>query len=176
MVHDIRATLDVHLNWVLLQMDVADTFISISCKAIFMWYKADYFYFSFLSIIFMPSNCPFFLVIITMGKTCLLSFHLWAHIRLNRSLNLFLLSFIFWFYNPLFFLFLCVFLALLVDDIHILDLASLVPFDFDHSTSQLALMGLVVQPLKCSAWSPFGSPPNFSPFHGFCCFPITLGF
>jgi hypothetical protein len=65
------------------------------------------------------------------------------------------------------------FLALLVDDIHILDLVSLVPFDFDHSTSQLALMGLVVQPLKCSTWSPFGSPPNFSPFHGFCCLPIT---
>jgi hypothetical protein len=34
-VHDIRVALDVHLDWVVLQVDVANTFNSILCKIIF---------------------------------------------------------------------------------------------------------------------------------------------
>jgi hypothetical protein len=35
MVHGNRATLDVHLRWVVLQVDVENAFNSVSCKAIF---------------------------------------------------------------------------------------------------------------------------------------------
>jgi hypothetical protein len=35
MVHDIQITLDVHLDWVVLQMDMANTLDSILRKAIF---------------------------------------------------------------------------------------------------------------------------------------------
>jgi hypothetical protein len=53
--------------------------------------------------------------------------------------------------QPFFLTFLLCFFLLLANDIHILNLASCLPFTFDHSTSQLALMGLVVQPRKCFA-------------------------
>jgi hypothetical protein len=69
----------------------------------------------------------------------------------------------------------CLF-PLLIFDIHSFNLISLIPFTFDHYDSQLALMGLIVKPHKCSVWSPFGSPLHFSPPHGFWSLPITLGF
>ncbi len=65
------------------------------------------------------------------------------------------------------FFFLCFFLSL-ANDTHIFDLASFVPFSFDHFASQLTLIGLVVQPCKCTIWSPSDLPPKFSPAFGFC--------
>jgi hypothetical protein len=38
----------------------------------------------------------------------------------------------------------------LADDTHIFDPTSPVPFTFDHFSSKLALVGLVVQPRECT--------------------------
>jgi hypothetical protein len=35
MVHGIQSALDLHLDWVMLQVDIMNTFNTISCKAIF---------------------------------------------------------------------------------------------------------------------------------------------
>jgi hypothetical protein len=35
MVHGIKTTLDAHLDWVVLDVDIANAFNTISCKAIF---------------------------------------------------------------------------------------------------------------------------------------------
>jgi hypothetical protein len=35
MVHGLQAILDAHLDWVVLQVDIASVFNTISCKAIF---------------------------------------------------------------------------------------------------------------------------------------------
>jgi hypothetical protein len=40
---------------------------------------------------------------------------------------------------------------------------------FECFVYQLAFMGLVVQPCKCMAWSPFYFPFDFSPLIDFCC-------
>ncbi len=62
---------------------------------------------------------------------------------------------------------LCFFLSL-ANDTHIFGPTSFVPFSFDHFASQLTLMGLIVQPCKCTIWSPSTLPPNFSLPFGFC--------
>jgi hypothetical protein len=62
---------------------------------------------------------------------------------------------------------LCFFLSL-ANDTHIFGHASFVPFSFNHFASQLIVMGLVVQPCKCTIWSPSNLPPKFSLPFGFC--------
>lgn len=61
----------------------------------FMWQEANYFCFSILSTIFMPINCLCSLVIIPLEENYLLSFHLWACIKVTRLLGFYLLLFIF---------------------------------------------------------------------------------
>ncbi len=65
---------------------------------------------------------------------------------------------------------------MLANDIHILDLPSLVPIAFDHFASQLVIVGLYVQSCKCDVWSPFGLPLSFSPLMVFVAFQTTLEF
>jgi hypothetical protein len=40
---------------------------------------------------------------------------------------------------------------------------------FDHFVSQLTLMGLMIQPCKCSTWLPSNLHPDFFSFYWFCC-------
>jgi hypothetical protein len=108
----------------------------------------------------MPINCLCSLVIIPLEENYLLSFHLWACIKVTRLLGFYLLLFIFVF-RDCYFSF--VYFLLLADDTHILGLTSFVPFSFDHFAFELTLMGLVVQPYKCIAWSPSNLPLGFSP-------------
>ncbi len=110
----------------------------------------------------------FLIIILGSEEICFLSFHLWAHVKVNRSISLFLFLFILVPCKPFLLLFLCVFFPSLANDIHIFGFASFVPFCFDDFASQLTLMSLVFYPCKCIIWSPFDLPPNFSPPFGFC--------
>lgn len=131
--------------------------------------EASCFCSSILFFLFMPKNCPYSLVIIPLGASYLLSFCLWAHVRVICLLGFFLLLFIFVPRKPLLLNFpLCLFLFM-VDDTHILGHVSFIPSTFDHFASQLALMGLVVKFCKCVTWSLSNLPLDFSPPHGFCC-------
>jgi hypothetical protein len=60
----------------------------------------------------------------------------------------------------------CIFPSL-ANDILIIGSTSTIHLAFDHFVSQLALMGLMMQPSKCLTWSPF-NPLDFSPPIGFC--------
>jgi len=61
------------------------------------------------------------------------------------------------------------FFPFLANDTHILNLAHVVSFTFDHFASQLAFMGSSIQPYKCFAWVSFGLPLEFNPPTKFCC-------
>ncbi len=138
-----------------------------SCKS-FAWREASCLCFSFLSIFLMPNNYYFSLVINPLGKVVNYLFvcgHALGWLVYGASfcscsfscLTSFFLSF-----------FLCLF-PTLADDIHIFNLASLVPFIFNHFSSKLTLAGSVVQPCECTPWSPSNLPTSFTLPHGFCC-------
>ncbi len=107
MVHGIWITLNIHPNWVVLQVDVANAFNFISCEAIFQKLHVAggqlSLLFHFVHINFLCS-----LAIIPLKENCLLSFHPWACIKATFSLGLFLLLFIFVFCEPLLLFFLLV--------------------------------------------------------------------
>jgi hypothetical protein len=136
-----------------------------------MWQEANCFCFSFLSTIFTPSNSPLFfnhhfpkgelsIILLFMG-TCqsdplIEPFFILTHFHAFKAS---FITFASWFF------------LLLIDGIHILNLVSLIPLAFNHFASQLASEGLVVQPCKCTTWSPSNLFAIFSPPHGFCYLP-----
>jgi hypothetical protein len=65
--------------------------------------------------------------------------------------------------------FLSCFFPSLTNDTHILNLAHVVSFTFDHFASQLVFMGSSIQPYKCFAWVSFGLPLEFDPPTKFYC-------
>jgi len=52
----------------------------------------------------------------------------------------------------------CVFTCLIV-----------IPLAFEHFVSQLAYVGLLIQPHSCTSWLPSSLPFNFPPLVDFCC-------
>ncbi len=85
--------------------------------------------------------------------TCLQDFFLLAHFHaLHCSLGVFpLYSF-----------------PSLTDDTHILGFIHVVSLVFECFVSQLAFMGLLVQPCKCSTWVPSSLSLKFVPLVEFC--------
>jgi len=67
----------------------------------------------------------------------------------------------------------CKFFPSFANDIHIIGLAFIIHFAFDHFVSQLVF---AVHPCKCLAWVPFNMPLGFSPPTNFIVHQTSLGF
>ncbi len=89
-------------------------------------------------------------------------FHLWPHNMVTLLWNLYLPFLIFKLCVIFQGFFLCLF-PCLADDTHILGPTRVVSLTFDHFVSQLAFVGLFVQPHKCSAWVSFVLPLRLVP-------------
>ncbi len=50
----------------------------------------------------------------------------------------------------------------IVNDTHIISPPSIISSTYEHFETELHVIGFLIQPHKCVAWSPFGPTPNFN--------------
>ncbi|KAL2608417.1 hypothetical protein R1flu_026990 [Riccia fluitans] len=175
-IHGLRATLDLHPDWVVLQVDIQKAFNIVSWEALFcelrsaigsldqlfpfvrsFYARRSPLYFSHCShedevSLFSPESGT------RQGDPLGSSLFALAHLRALRTVAS---------EHPL-----CLFPSL-ADDIHIVGPPEDVMPTFHTLEGHLSAVGLIVQPTKCVAWSPSGLPsslslpPGFSlPFEG----------
>jgi hypothetical protein len=108
----------------------------------------------------MPNKFPFFQWPFLFGRIIHHPFFWWAHTCQGNS-----------FIEPLFALahFLVLQCSTRVFPSFVFICLVVIPLAFEHFVSQLAYVGLLVQPHACTSWSPSSLPFNFPPLVDFCC-------
>ncbi|KAL2644887.1 hypothetical protein R1flu_012474 [Riccia fluitans] len=169
-IHGLHATLDLHPDWIVLQVDIQNAFNTISWEALFCELRAAIgsldqlflfvgsFYACHLSLYF--SHCSHedevsFLSSESgtrQGDTLGGALFALAHLRALRTMAS---------KYPL-----CLFSSL-ADDTHIFGPFEAIVPAFHTLEGHLSAVGLIVQPTKCVAWSPFGLPSSLSLPPGF---------
>jgi hypothetical protein len=156
-IHDIRCTLNLHLDWVVFQLDMANVFNLMFRKVIFQELSVasgdiiqfilfvcafDAFESSCFIIIIIPSTMG-----IRQGDPLGRPLFVLAHFKvLHFTINCFLS---------------CLFPSI-TNDIHIIGPFLIVSFTYEHFQIELRAIGLFIQLQKCVAWSPFCLPFDFN--------------
>ncbi len=175
--HGIWATLDAHLDWVVLHVDIANAFNTISRKTIFQELRATRglivttflfvrsFYGLHVPLYFNhhSSSRALFVILFSMG-TCQGDPLVGPFFTFVHFCTLHYFSRVF----PS-----CLFPSL-ASDTHIFGPTHVISFAFNHFASQLAFIGLYVQPHKCSAQVLSSFLPRFVPPAKFCCPPCGI--
>ncbi|KAL2650793.1 hypothetical protein R1flu_018921 [Riccia fluitans] len=143
-VHGLQAIVDLHPDWMVLQLDIQNAFNTVSREAIFHELRSA------------PSTLdPLF----PFGDSLGGALFALGHLRALRATVL---------QHPN-----CIFPSY-ADDTHIVGPVDQVLLAFHTLQDQLASVGLTIQPAKCTAWSPHGLPPSLSLPKGFYVSTIGL--